>query len=209
MATLDIYIYSLKREFSKYVIALQNLTKINWATFFTTENLLAIKEKFCTDAHNVFGNVLWNDRFIMMLCLIHVLIIVEIIQDRKSFIKQIFHVILLTILSFSSSFLNMLGANNWTRIAAKNYFDRNGKFMLYFLNIPVLFELILCLLIICCLSLGILSSTKTKDKKSKTTVKKPVKKAMPEPKKPIKDQNTKGNVKPEKKPVKVNRKKFN
>ena len=207
MAALNAYMNSLKLELNRYAIALQNLSKIDWTTFFTSENLLAMKEKFCADAQKTLEGVAWNDKFIMIVCMIHALIIIEIFQDRKSFIKQIFNVIFLTILSFSSSFLNALGADNWTRFATKNYFDKNGKFMLYFLNIPVLIELLLCLLIICCLSIGILTPAK-KTKKTKN-VKKPVKKAKPEPKKPIKDQQFKGNVKPEKKPVKINRKKFN
>jgi len=49
------------------------------------------------------------------------------------------------ILSLSSSFLNQLGAKYWNKFATKNYFDKNGQFMLYFLNIPVLIELVLCL----------------------------------------------------------------
>lgn len=208
MATLDAYLDSLKLELNKYGDVIKNLTKINWATFFTADNLSNMKEKFCADAQKTLDGVLWNDKFILIVCLIHLLTIIEIIQNRGSFIKQIFYVILLTILSLSSSFLNTLGAANWNRIASKNYFDKNGKFMLYFLNIPVLIELVLCLLIICCQSLGILSSSKKKTRKNKT-VKKAVKKAKPEPKKPIKDQKTKGNVKPEKKPVKINRKKFN
>ncbi|OUM66457.1 hypothetical protein PIROE2DRAFT_6294 [Piromyces sp. E2] len=201
MATLNAYVDSLKLELDKYAVVLKNLSKINWKTFLTPENLLSIKEKFCADAQKTFEGVVWNDKFIMVLCMIHALIIIEIIQDRKSYFKQILHFILLTVLSLSSSFLNTLGADNWNRFASKNYFDKNGKFMLYFLNIPVLIELILCLV-------RILAPSKKKNRKSKN-VKKPVKKAKPEPKKPVKDQKTKGNVKPEKKPVKINRKKFN
>jgi len=208
MATLDAYVDSLKLELNKYADILKNLTKIDWTTFFTSDNLLTMKERFLADAQKTLESVVWNDKFIMIACMFHALIIIEIIQDRKSYIKQIFHVILLTLLSLSSGFLNTLGAANWKKIASKNYFDSNGKFMLYFLNIPVFIELLLCSLIICCLSLGILAPSKKKNRKNKN-VKKTIKKAKPEPKKPIKDQQSKGNVKPEKKPVKINRKKFN
>jgi len=49
------------------------------------------------------------------------------------------------LLIFFSSYLNQLGTENWSKFAAKNYFDEEGKFMLLFLNIPVFIELGLCL----------------------------------------------------------------
>jgi len=208
MATMNAYVDALKDEFNKYAIALKNLSKIDYATFFTAENLTKMKNKFLADSQKTIDNVVWNDKFIMIVIMIHALLVLEIIQNRKSYFKQIFYVISLIILSFSSTFLNNLGAENWNKFATKNYFDKNGKFMLLFLNIPVLIELILCLFFICISSLGILSPSKSKSKKSKP-VKRNVKKIKQEVKKPVKEQHSKGNIKPEKKPVKINRKKFN
>lgn len=208
MATMDAYLDSLKLELNKCFIALKNFTKIDFSTFFTPENLNKLKEQFMANAQKTVDGVLWNDRFIMIVCMIHVFILIEIFQSRKSYFKQIFYVICLSVLSLSGTFLNDLGAQYWNKFAARNYFDKNGQFMLLFLNIPVLIELILCLLIICVLSLEyLLSPSKSQPKKTKNA-KKAVKKSKPEPKMPAMEQS-KRNVKPEKKPVKINRQKFN
>ncbi|ORX80612.1 hypothetical protein BCR32DRAFT_268757 [Anaeromyces robustus] len=199
---LNAYLDALKLEFTKYASALKKLPEIDWKTFLTTENLLTVKEKFLADTQKTVDGVVWNDRFIMVLITIHVLFIIQIIQDRKSYFKQIFYVIFLSLLSFSSSFLNKLGSDNWNKFAARNYFDKKGSFMLLFLNIPVLIELILCLLIISCLSLCYLCTGKSKGKKSKS---KASTKAKANPKKAAsKDQSAKGNAKKS-----INRKKFN
>jgi hypothetical protein len=199
---LNDYINSVNLELNKYYNALKRIPEIDCKTFFTAKNLLSIKEKFCGDAQKILDNVVWNERFIMIVCMIHALILINIIQDRRSYGKQICYVICLTCLSFSSGFLNKLGSENWTKFASKNYFDQDGKFMLLFLNIPVLIEVFLCLVIICILSLIYLCCGKKKSKKTKSSKKSTAKKPKPEPKKPVsKDAQLKGNVKkPYKKP---------
>jgi len=57
MATLDAYVDSLKLELNKYADILKNLTKIDWTTFFTSDNLLTMKERFLADAQKTLESV--------------------------------------------------------------------------------------------------------------------------------------------------------
>ncbi|ORY87259.1 hypothetical protein LY90DRAFT_662978 [Neocallimastix californiae] len=205
---LNDFVETLKFELNKYYITLKKIPEIDCKTFFKPENLISIKERFYSESKKVIDNVIWNDMFIMIVCMIHVLILFNIIQDRGRYFKQILYVICLILLSFSSNYLNQLGTENWSKFAAKNYFDEEGKFMLLFLNIPVFIELGLCLVFISILSLIYLCSGNKKSKKSKSGKKSVAKKPKPEPKKPVsKDSQLKGNVKKPYKKAPV--KKFN
>jgi len=57
MASFDAYVESLKLELNKCVLSLKNLSKIDCATFFTSENLNAIKNQFIANAQKTIDGV--------------------------------------------------------------------------------------------------------------------------------------------------------
>ena len=57
MASFDAYVESLKLELNKCVLSLKNLAKIDCATFFTSENLNAIKNQFIANAQKTIDGV--------------------------------------------------------------------------------------------------------------------------------------------------------
>lgn len=59
----------------------------------------------------------------------------------------------LAVLSFSSNYLNSLGSQNWKLFASKNYFDKEGSFILLFLNLPIFVEVIISMFLILILSI--------------------------------------------------------